>query len=307
MEWIAARVPDDFRMTALDAQVPQNQVIDAVGDADFLMVYRAKLPDAVVEAAARARLVQLLAAGYDGLNLARLRELNIPCAQNAGVNAAAVADYTVLLMLAVYRRLVLVDRSTREGRWRAPLTGLNTYEMEGKLVGILGFGNIGRKVAARLRGFGARVQYVARSPVAPSVEQELGAVARPFDEVFRTSDVVTVHTPLTAETRNLVSAGVLATMKPTAVLINTSRGEVIDEEAMIRALQEGRLAGAGLDVFHQEPVDPTNRLLALDNVVVSPHSAGTTADTWQRRLDFAFANMRRVRAGEPPLALVTCS
>jgi phosphoglycerate dehydrogenase-like enzyme len=305
LDWVVAHVPDDFALTPVSGKLPEPAIVEAARDAEFLMVYRASLSDTVLKAAPNVRLVQLLAAGYDGVNLESMRALNIPCAQNAGANSWAVADYAVLLMLAVYRRLVLADRSTREGRWRQPITGLNTYEMDGKLVGVLGIGNIGSKVARRVQGFGARVQYYDKFLLSPQREQEIGVARVSMDELFRTSDIVTLHSPLTPETHNLVNADVLASMKPTAVIINTSRGEIIDEAALVAALQQGRLAGAGLDVFEKEPVDAANALLALENVVVSPHSAGTTIDTWGRRLEFAFGNMRRVGAGEAPLALVT--
>jgi phosphoglycerate dehydrogenase-like enzyme len=305
LEWIIAHVPEDFSLTPVSGKLPETEVTEAVKDAEFLMVYRADLPDPVLKAAARVRLVQLLEAGYDRINVGLMRQMRIPCAQNAGVNSWAVADHALLLMLAVYRRLVVADRATREGRWREPITGLNTYEMEGKLVGIFGIGNIGSKVARRVQGFGARVQYYDKYPLSPEREQEIGVVRVSMEDLFRTSDIVTLHTPLTAETHKLVNSDILAQMKPTAVLINTSRGEVIDEGALATALQQRRIAGAGLDVFEREPVDPANPLLKLDNVVVTPHSAGTTIDTWSRRLEFAFGNMRRVGAGEAPLALVT--
>jgi phosphoglycerate dehydrogenase-like enzyme len=305
LEWVTAHVPGDFQVTAVPGTLPEPQIVDAVREADFLMVYRATLADAALRAATRVRLIQLLAAGYDEFNVELMESLNIPCAQNAGANSWAVADHAVLLMLAVYRRLVACDAATRQGRWREPITGLNTYEMDGKLVGIVGIGNVGRKVAQRVQGFGARVQYFDKFPLTPEREREAGVVRVPLDELFRTSDIVTLHTPLTPETTGLVDAEVLATMKSTAVLINTSRGEIVDESALAAALAHGRLGGAGLDVFEREPVDPASPLLTLDNVVLTPHSAGTTVDTWQRRLDFAFGNMRRVGAGEAPLALVT--
>ena len=124
-----------------------------------------------------------------------------------------------------------------------------------------------------------------------------------LEELFRTSDIITCHTPLTSETRHIVNAENLGLMKPSAVLINTSRGPVVDEAALIEALQEGRIAGAGLDVFEQEPVDPNNPLLKMDNVVVSPHSAGTTWNTWFRRAEFAYRNMNGVWNGDAPMAV----
>lgn len=304
LDWVSAHVPQDFTLVPVSGKAAEAEQVSAVREADILMVYRAVPSEGVLRAGSRVRLVQLLAAGYEEMNLALLRELEIPCAQNAGANSWAVADHAVLLMLALYRRLVLADRATREGRWREPITGLNTYEMDGKLVGIVGIGNIGSKVARRVQGFGARVQYYDKYPLPAEREGEANIRRVPLDELFRTSDIVTLHSPLTPETKGLVNDAVLATMKPTAVLINTSRGEIIDEAALARALEQGRLGGAGLDVFQAEPVDPANPLMKLPNVVLTPHSAGTTIDTWQRRLDFAFSNMRRVLSGDKPMALI---
>jgi phosphoglycerate dehydrogenase-like enzyme len=206
-------------------------------------------------------------------------------------------------MLALYRRLLAADRATREGGWRNAIDGTNTFEMANKVVGIMGFGNIGQKVARRVQGFDAIVQYYDKFPLPPARERELKAKQVSLEELFRTSDILTLHTPLTNDTRHVVNRERLATMKPTAILINTCRGPVVDEPALFEALRDKRIAGAGLDVFEKEPVDPGNPLLKLENVVVSPHSAGTTWDTWFRRADFAYQNMKRVWAGQPPQAV----
>ena len=176
--------------------------------------------------------------------------------------------------------------------------------MADKLVGILGLGNIGRRVARRVQGFEAEVQYHDAFPLTQEEEDELAVRYVSLEELFRTSDILTCHTPLTQNTHHIVNAERLALMKPTAVLINTSRGPVVDEQALIHALQEGTIAGAGLDVFEKEPVDTDNPLLTMDNVVVTPHMAGTTWDTWFRRASFAYENMQRVWNGEAPLATV---
>jgi phosphoglycerate dehydrogenase-like enzyme len=246
----------------------------------------------------------LLAAGYEKINLGLMREMNIPCCNNAGANSWAVADHTVLLMLALYRRLVLVDRSTRDGRWRGPINGLNTFEMAGKLIGIIGIGNIGGKVAKRVQAFDARVQYYDKYPLSKEREQQANVTFVPLEELIRTSDIITCHSPLTPETERMINAARLAEMKPSTVVINTSRGSVIDEAALIQALRDGRIAGAGLDVFEKEPVDSSNPLLQMDNVIVTAHSAGTTRDTWRRRAEFAFSNMALVMSGQTPMGLI---
>ena len=298
--------PEGFTTTAVEGKTtPEEKQIEAIQDADFILWFSAKLSDRVLRSARKARLVQGLSAGYDSINLKLLRELNIPCANNGGANSWAVADQAVLAMLTLLRRLPAADRSTREGRWRAAIDGTNTFEMANKVVGIMGFGNIGQKVARRVQAFDAVVQYYDKFPLPPARERELNAKRVSLEELFRTSDIVTCHAPLTKDTRHVVNRQRLATMKPSAILINTSRGEVVDEAALHEALRDKRIAGAGLDVFEQEPVDPANPLLKLDNVVVSPHSAGTTWDTWFRRAEFAYANMKRVWAGEPPQAVAT--
>ena len=296
--------PDGWTTEIVDGATPPADQTRSVADADFIMVYRARLHDEVLRAAQQVRIVQVLSAGYDGMNLELMRELEVPCCNNGGANSWAVADHAVLLMLALYKQLTAAERSTREGRWNQPIDGLNTFEMADKLVGVLGLGNIGRQVAKRVQAFDARVQYSDLFLLSPERETELGVTRVSIEELFETSDIITCHTPLTRETHHLVTRDLIQSMKPTAILVNTSRGPVVDEAALIEALQEGRIAGAGLDVFEQEPVEPDNPLLSIDNVVVTPHSAGTTWDTWFRRAEFAYDNMRGVWDGNPPMAVV---
>ncbi|MDE2686695.1 MAG: 2-hydroxyacid dehydrogenase [Chloroflexota bacterium] len=300
---ITQYTPDGWTTELATAATPIDEQKAMVEDADFLLVYGARLHDDVLRAAENARLVQLLAAGYDSMNLPLMAALEVPCANNGGANSWAVADHALLLMLALYKQLMPVEPATREGRWNAPITGSNTFEMAGKLVGVLGIGNIGRQVARRVQGFDAQVQYYDPYPLDEERERELDVRRVSLDELFRTSDIVTCHAPLTPQTRHIVNRERLAMMKPTAVLINTARGPVVDEAALTEALQNGVIAGAGLDVFEQEPVDPDNPLLRMDNVVVTPHMAGTTWNTWFRRAQFGYENMQRVWNGEAPQSI----
>ena len=304
VEVITSHSPEGWTTEVVPRGSSADEQKAIVEDVDFLMVYGAPLEDDVLRAAENARLVQLLAAGYDRMNLSLMAALEVPCANNGGANSIAVADHALMLMLALYKQQIHTDPATREGRWSAPITGTNTFEMADKLVGILGLGNIGRRVARRVQGFEAQVQYYDAYPLSEGEERELGISRVSLEELFRTSDILTCHTPLTPQTHHIVNRKSLALMKPTAVLINTSRGPVVDEAALIEALREGRIAGAGLDVFEQEPVDPDNPLLTMDNVVVTPHMAGTTWNTWFRRAAFAYENMQRVWNGDSPLATV---
>ena len=305
VEAIVSFNPGGFNTVIVDGKTPEAQQIEAVRGADFIMNFRAKVTEPFLRAAKKARLLQVLSAGYDRLDLKLLRELGIPVANNGGANSWAVADHAVLAMLTLYRRMLQADPAVRAGKWQAPIDGMNTFEMANKVVGIMGFGNIGQKVAKRVQAFDAKVQYYDKYPLEPEREKTLNARRVTLEELFRTSDIISCHAPLTRETHHVVGKKYLAMMKPSALIINTSRGEVVDEAALYEALSQGRLAGAGLDVFEQEPVNPDNPLLKLDNVVVSPHTAGTTWDTWFRRADFAYKNVQRVLAGEPPLAVAT--
>ena len=301
---VVSYVPSGYDLTVLGRESTKEQQIEAVKDADFLLCYGMDPSDEVVRAAEKCRLVQLLAAGYDRVNLTLLRDLAIPCANNGGANSWAVSDHALLLMLSIYKQLLASDPATRHGRWNEPITGQNTFEMAGKKVGILGIGNIGKQVAKRVQSFDAQVQYYDLYPLDDEVSKNLGVTYVSLEELFRTSDIITCHTPLTGDTHHIVNAERLAMMKSSAILINTSRGPVVDEQALIEALERGIIAGAGLDVFEQEPVDPHNPLLTMTNVVATPHMAGTTWDTWARRAQFGFENMERVRHGEPPQAVV---
>ena len=304
IEEVVSYSPPDYEVVVLDKSSTEEQRINEVRDADFLLCYGQDPSDEVIKSLEKCRLVQLLAAGYDRMNLDLLAELEIPCANNGGANSWAVADQAVLLMLAIYKQLLASDNSTREGRWAEPITGQNTFEMAEKKVGILGIGNIGRQVAKRVQGFDAKVQYFDLYPLDDRTAEELNVTYVSLEELFSTSDIISCHTPLTNDTKHIVNSNTLSLMKPTAILINTSRGPVVDEEALISALQSGVIAAAGLDVFEKEPVSPDNPLLKMDNVVATPHMAGTTWDTWARRANFGFENMERIRNGEAPQAVV---
>ena len=177
-------------------------------------------------------------------------------------------------------------------------------ELRGKTVGIVGFGRIGREFARIAKGFQANIIYCDAVRAPTSVEQEVGAERLALDDLLQRADVVSVHTPLTAETKGLINARTLGLMKPSAILVNTSRGPVIDEPALIEALRNNRIAGAGLDVFTAEPLETDSPLLSLDNVVLTSHIAGVTLDTWSRRIAFGFANIERVAAGQPPESVI---
>ena len=272
--------------------------MERVREAEFLILHPAELCRTIIQSAKHLRHVQLLTAGYDKVDLAAAAECGITVATNGGANAWAVAEQAIALLLCLYKRLIQCDRSVRAGTWRKPITGMNTFELAGKTVGLLGVGNIGSKVAKRLQAFETRIIYHDRFRQPGDEDWESVSL----ETLLREADVLSVHVPLTAETRGMIGAKELASMKSSAVIINTSRAEVFDEAALESALRSGQIAGAGLDVVHQEPVAMSSGLLTLDNVVLSPHSAGHSYEAWFRRAKFSWDNIQRVVAGEAPLS-----
>jgi phosphoglycerate dehydrogenase-like enzyme len=180
----------------------------------------------------------------------------------------------------------------------------DVFELEGKTVGLVGFGNIGQQVAKRLRGFDARVIYYDVFRRSPEEEAQFNVQYVPLETLLETADVVSLHVPLNHDTQGMIDARALARMKPKAILINTCRGEVVQEEALIDALRQGRILAAGLDTQAKEPADPDNPLLTLPNVTLTPHSAGPTVDSFRKRFHNGYANIQRVASGQPPLWVI---
>ena len=304
IDLVAGLVPKGFEVTGRSDGISDGDKIEIIGDADFLMLHGGRQSERVLRAGTKIKLLQLLSAGYDNVDLELMNELKIPVANVGGANRQGVAELTITLILAVLRRLNQMETGLKAGKWREELSsGLDTFELTEKTVGIIGFGMIGQTVAQLLRGFDTRILY-SDVTAYPQVERELGVSRVSLDELLGEADIVTVHTPLLPETRRLIGKRELSLMKPTAVLINTARGEVLDEAALISALKEETIWGAGLDVFEREPISRDNPLLSMENVVLSPHAAGGTYESWPRRASFAYENFQRVLRGEQPLSLV---
>jgi len=281
--------------------------IEQLERADFLMGFLRGLPLRPDDYPhlRKVKLIQVLSAGYDGIDIERLRQSGIPLCNNGGANSYAVSEHAILLMLAVYRRLPALDRLVRAGQWKSSKLGEEQeHELAGKTVGIVGAGMIGRTIARRLSGFEVKLFYYdpVRLPAADAAKLDM--TYRDLDDLLRESDVVTLHAPSNASTHRLICDRTLALMKREAILINTARGELIDEAALYRALREGRIWAAGLDTFDREPPDPKNPIFKLPNVVLSPHAAGPTWESWPKRFGHSYANIERVARGEAPLWVV---
>lgn len=250
----------------------------------------------MIAAAPRLRLLQKIGVGVDTIDLEAARARGIPVCNLPGTNARAVAELTLALMLATLRRLPQFDASLRGGRWSDPMLQDGLGELGGRTVGLVGYGAIPHLLAPVLIALGCRVIYTARAPRHDALGEW-----RTLDALLAEADVVSLHLPLVQETTSLIDAAVLARMKPHAVLINTARGGLVDQPALVDALRSGRLAAAGLDVLAREPPDFADPLFGLPNVVLAPHIAWLTTGTFDRSFSLAAENCRRLQTGEPLL------
>jgi phosphoglycerate dehydrogenase-like enzyme len=292
--------PRDFEFrNVAPAELPT-----ALMDADYLCGFIGPIDSEVLVAATqhRLKLVQLMSAGYDRFNIEGARLAHLPVADNGGANAIAVAEHAIMLMLCAMKHVHALDAGVRRGAWRGGVG--RVFELYGSTVGIVGMGRIGREVARRLAGWEANLLYYDPIRLAADLERQLQVRYVELDDLLRAADAVSVHVPLNAKTRNLIDAESLSLMKPSAVLVNTARGGIVDEEALAAAVRDGHLLGAGLDVFSQEPVSMEHPLLELSNVMLTPHSAGPTWQSFPRRFSNCFANIERVERGEKPLWIV---
>ncbi len=304
MEIARELLPPGMELVVADPTAPG--FYDAAADAEYYLGSpRFGIGNEFFRSAPKLKLVQLTSAGYDRVDLEAARKARVPVANNGGANSVAVSEHAVMLMLAVHKKLVWHHLNVVAGTWRTSDFAANrTYELEGKTLGIVGLGNIGKKVARRVRGFDMDVRYFDIVRLSEDQEDALGVRFALFTELLRTSDVVTLHVPLTDVTRGMISTRELAMMKRSAILINTCRGPVVDENALHHALTSGTIAGAGLDVMVEEPPKKNHPLFSLPNVTLTPHSAGPTWDNWAKAYRNGFDNIQRIHTGQAPLWVV---
>ncbi|MDP6952708.1 MAG: 2-hydroxyacid dehydrogenase [Alphaproteobacteria bacterium] len=297
-----ALAPDGFDFVL--APEDSAEYRDALGKAEYLIGFVDRLvDDALFDAAPNLKLIQLLSAGYNRADLAAARRARVPIANNGGANAVAVSEHALMLMLACSRQLNIQHANVGAGRWHGNAFP-RIFELRGKTLGIVGLGNIGKRTARLAAAFGLRILYYDIDRLNEDEEDALGVRFRLLRELLGESDFVSLHVPLNDGTWHLMSADRFALMKPSAILINTSRGPVVDEVALTTALTDGKIAGAGLDVFEQEPPDPDNPLFTLDTVVLSAHLAGGSRESGTTRVRNAFDNVERVARGAAPMWLI---
>jgi phosphoglycerate dehydrogenase-like enzyme len=300
-----AKVPEVVFSVIDVHKVPEDKLIAEIADADLLLGdYTGNTPITrkVVQAAGKLKLIQQPSVGYNHIDVAACREFGIPVANTPGANDIGVAEHTVMLALACLKNLPFYNAKTHQGQWlftQAQRTGI--FEINGKTYGLLGMGRTARAVAERLAPFGVRLLYYDIVPLSAADEKKYQASYAPLEEILRTADVVSLHLPLTPETTKIINTTMLALMKPTAILINVGRGALVDEAALAEAVRSKRLAAAAVDVYISEPPPDDHPYFGVENIILTPHLAGSTRESGMRIMSMSQDNLIRVMKGEEPL------
>lgn len=292
-------VPDGFSVETLDS-LDRECLIRLAADADYFLVSgRLSIDAEVLDAAPHLKMIQRTGVGTEMLDLAAIKQRGIPVYVNAGVNAQSVAEHTLTLILACLKQLPRINKQTHSGVWAKQASGLQTRELHGKTVGLVGMGNIGRMVARLLNAFGAIVLYtdVFRQP--ETVEKELGLTYFPtFKDMLPNVDILSFHCPLTSDNVEMLNVCTLSLMKPGAVVIDTARGKLINPDDLYDAILSGRILSAGLDTHYEEPLREDNRLLELDNVILTPHIGGLSYEAFHSMMEGAMDNIVAFESGQ---------
>ena len=274
-EKLRKMLPEEtFELKAVDQQADY----DAMTDAEIMILRIFKAPKEVIDRNPNLKMILRWGAGFDSVDIEAAGAKGILVTNTPGANANAVSELAVTLMLTVYRKILAHTDSLRSGVWSKNTYLNSSYSLLGKLVGIVGGGNIGRQVALKVKAFGAEVQYYDAFRLPEETEEKFNMKYVSLEELIRTSDVITLHVPLLDSTRHMLGAEQIASMKEGAVVINTARGGLIDDHALCEAVKSGKLLGAGLDGVEDEPLPVGHELLSTPNIVVTPHVGGGTAD-----------------------------
>lgn len=281
-----------------DALTPIDEVLEKIKDADVLVAHLNPICSAYLDAAEKLEMVALLRSGMENVNRAKVKEKGIRVVLSPGRVSVPVADFTVGLMLAETRNIVRGDRGMREGKWEVayPNDG-RIHTLRNAVVGLIGYGQVGSKVAARLVPFGAKI--IVYDPYCkPEVIEQAGFQSVSLEELLKTSDIVSMHFRLTPDTEKMLGAEELAMMKPTAYFINTARAGLVDEDALVKALEEKKITGAALDVYMEEPLPKDHPLRTLENVTLIPHLAGVCCELEELSMEILAADLERYLKGE---------
>ena len=297
-----AKKPADWQAELVNLNNEESEVIKQIEDAQYVVTtFTGHVSTEILGKVKQLKLIQTGGQDIDHLPIKWALDKDIPIANAGGANAITVAEYTILLMLACLRRLIIFNQSTRDGKFRSDIKRKGSNELYGKTIGIVGLGNIGRRVAKLCYGFGTDIIYSEKIIIPRALQADFRARAVSLDELLSISDIVTLHIPSLERNKGLIGWEQISKMKSSAYLINTARGAVVDQGALIRALEENKIAGAGLDVWEPEPPKPDNPLLKMQNVVALPHVAGLGSENVRPSYENAWRNILLVSEGKEPL------
>ena len=299
--------PEGVQVTWVDSNQPFDRQVAQLQNTVAVIAISSVVPVELVRACPNLKLVQVISAGTNLIDIPALGELGVRVSNNGGANSIAVSEHTIALMVGVYRKLQLQLQSVKAREWAGGIREtwlFQAHELAGNTVGIIGLGRVGRQVAKRLQGWECTLSYNDIVGFDSELEEEFHVTNVSKDELLRESDVVTLHVPLDRLTKGMISDREFDLMKPTAVLINACRGPVVDEAALIRALNSGKIAAAGLDVLEEEPTAADNPFLDMDNVLITPHMAAFARESFEKMRAFAVQNAARVAGGAEPESVV---
>jgi phosphoglycerate dehydrogenase-like enzyme len=289
-------LPDGWDMkVAAETTLPARA--EAVASADVALIMGTRMDPELLGHAQRLRFIQKMGAGVDNIDLAICEDKDITVARLSAGNAIQVAEHAAMMILAASRRLIALDGRVRRGYWdKEPARGVIQH-VHGKTVGIIGLGAIGKRLARILTGFEVKILYCDPIPASAEIEAALAVRRAPFEELITSADIISLHLPLTQESQDMIGAAEIARMKNGAVLVNCARGGIVDEDAVAKALRDGKLLGAGLDVFCSEPPG-TSALFDIETAVLSPHCAGATLNNFAAIAARAMANAEAYLEGQ---------
>lgn len=292
-------LPEGFTIARPKSRTDVQEHLELLKDANYIIAGAVPITAEYIKNAPQLKMIQKWGIGVDKIDCKAAEECGVPVNITAGSNALPVAELAVGLMFAVNRRIPYVDREMRQGKWLKTEMRAQCYMLTGKTVGLIGIGNIAKKVAKMLKGFDNRILYYDIFRLSEEQEAELGVTYSPLEKLMKEADVVSVHVPLLESTRGMVDEKLLRSMKENAIIINTARGGVVDENALVKALQEKWIRGAGLDSYAMEPIPADHPFLKLENCVVTSHNGGGVIDNVVPVTVHAFENIQKFSLGIP--------
>lgn len=303
-------IPDAWDAVFVSYQYTDEEMIAAAKDAEILVVGSGHVVSRnVIESCPSLKLIQTEGVGFEKVDVEAAKEKGIWVCNNKGANAVSVAEHAIGLMLAGLRRTSLTDRQLRSIGYTASKRvhlAVGEHDLAGSTVGLVGFGDIGKQTAKRLKNWGCKVVYNDILDMSPEIEEEYGATYMDFDELIKTCDIISMHVPVTPETTGMLGKEQFTAMKKTALVVNTSRGPVVDQDALIWALENDEIYGAALDVVTPEPLPADAPLLnmsekAMDKLIITPHVAGVTDEDFERMTQMSYQAVERVLSGKEPI------